>query len=88
MWWRGMLDDMVAAEQLKDGRELAIKRLGEEIPQSECSEDPSIPAGYYCMLSNRAVSLKNSRPGLAWFPRGADLARVSKTRFEELGPWL
>jgi len=88
LWWRGMLDDMVATGQFKDGRDLAIKRLGTETSPSECCEDPSIPAGYYCMLSKKPVSLKNSRPGLAWFPRGADLARVSRSRFEELGPWL
>jgi hypothetical protein len=88
LWWRGMLDDMVAREQLTDGRELASQKLKKDIAQSQCCEEPSIPAGYYCMLSGRAVSLKNSRPGLAWFPRGADLARLSQSRFEELGPWL
>ncbi len=88
LWWRGMLDDMVAKDQLTDGRELAAARLKRAIPQSECCEDSKTPGGYYCMLSKQPVSLKNSRPGLAWFPRGADLARVSKSRYEELGPWL
>jgi hypothetical protein len=27
LWWRGMLDDIVAKEQLRDGREFAIKKL-------------------------------------------------------------
>jgi hypothetical protein len=40
------------------------------------------------MLSEKPVSLKNSRGGLPWFPRGADLARVSKSKMEELEPWL
>ncbi len=88
LWWRGMLDDMVAGVQVTDGRELAATRLNRAISRSECSEDSDIPAGYYCMLSKQPVSLQNSRPGLAWFPRGADLARVSHSRYEELGPWL
>jgi hypothetical protein len=87
-WWRGMLDDIVAESGSSDGREFASKRLGREVRRSECSEEPGIPAGYYCMLSEKPVSLKNSRGGLPWFPRGADLARVSKSKMEELEPWL
>ena len=88
LWWRGMLDDMIAAESLSDGRELAMKHLSRVLPQSECCENSSVPAGYYCMLRKLPVSRGNSRPGLSWFPRGADLARVSRTKYEELGPWL
>jgi hypothetical protein len=88
LWWRGVLDDIVARSEYSDGRELASQALGTDVARSECSEDPSIPAGYYCMLSKQPVSLKNSYPGLAWFPRGGDLARVSKKSFDELGPWL
>jgi len=88
MWWRGMLDDIVAESGLADGREFAAKQLQQEVPRSECCEDPARPAGYYCMLSEKPVSLENSKGGLTWFPRGADLARVSAKKFEELGPWL
>jgi hypothetical protein len=87
-WWRGVLDDIVAENNSSDGREFAASRLGREVHQSECIEEPGIPAGYYCMLSGRPVSLKNSKGGLPWFPRGADLARVSKSKMDELGPWL
>lgn len=88
LWWRGMLDDLISSEKKADGRELASSRLGRDIEVSQCCEDASQPAGYYCMLSNRPVSLANSHPGLPWFPRGADLARVSRSQYEELGPWL
>ena len=64
---------MVATAQLSDGRELASKHLHRPLPQSQCCEDATISAGYYCMLSKLPVSRRNSRPGLAWFPRGADL---------------
>jgi hypothetical protein len=87
-WWRGMLDDIVAREGFTDGRELASSRLGRPVRQSQCCEEPEIPAGYYCMLSDRPVSLKNSKGGLPWFPRGADLARVSRSKYDELAPWL
>jgi hypothetical protein len=88
MWWRGALDDIVAGGGCRDGRELAAKQLGRDVAPSQCCEDPSIPAGYYCMLRSKPVSLKNSKGGLPWFPRGADLARVSKPALDELGPWL
>jgi len=88
MWWRGMIDDIVARSEAEDGREFASKTLKKDVPRSQCCENPSMPAGYYCMLSKQPVSLQNSKGGLAWFPRGADLARVSNKKFEELGPWL
>jgi hypothetical protein len=88
MWWRGMLDDIVAASGCKDGREFASKQLGRPIPSSQCCEESTAPAGFYCMLKKQPVSLKNSKGRLPWFPRGADLARVSTSALEELGPWL
>lgn len=88
LWWRGMLDDMIADSDAVDGRDFASRRLKKEIPQSKCCEDPSKPAGYYCMLARKPVSLENSKGGLSWFPRGADLARISKSKYEELGPWF
>jgi hypothetical protein len=87
-WWRGMLDDIVASEHCADGLELVRKRVDTEIGSSRCREEPSKPAGYYCIISDEPVSLENSKGGLSWFPRGADLTRVSKTKFEEYEPWL
>jgi hypothetical protein len=88
LWWRGMLDDLVAEAGAADGRVYAANKLGTAIARSECCEDASKPAGYYCFLSERPVSLENSKPGLPWFPRGADLARVCKSRYAEDEPWL
>ncbi len=87
-WWRGMLDDIVADGGFADGREFASNQLDTKVRRSQCSEEPAIPAGYYCMFSKKPVSLKNSRGGLPWFPRGADLARVGVSKMLELGPWL
>ncbi|HYV35185.1 MAG TPA: hypothetical protein VE988_05745 [Gemmataceae bacterium] len=88
LWWRGVLDEIVASEESPHGQDFASKKLGRTIGQSKCCVDSTQAAGYYCMLSQKPVSLKNSKPGLPWFPRGADLARVSTPKFEELGPWL
>ncbi len=88
LWWRGMLDDLMADAGVADGREYAEKKLQAPVAASQCCEDPKKPAGYYCFLSEKPVSLENSKPGLPWFPRGADLARVSKRRYEEDEPWL
>jgi hypothetical protein len=88
LWWRGVLDDIVAASGASDGRDFAAKQLRQQVVSSQCCEDSSKPAGYYCMLSKKPVSLENSKGGLTWFPRGADLARISNKKFEEDVPWL
>jgi hypothetical protein len=87
-WWRGVLDDVVAREKCADGLELARKKNNAAIDQSHCCVDPAIPAGYYCIISRKPVSLEHSKGGLSWFPRGADLTRISDPKFDEYGPWL
>jgi len=87
-WWRGMLDDIVSLENCVDGLELVRKNVSPTIERSHCFVDESKPAGYYCIISRLPVSLENSRGGLSWFPRGADLTRISNPKFEEYGPWL
>lgn len=88
LWWRGLLDDLVSEANARDGRSFAEKALGRAVPPSQCCEDATKPAGYYCFLSEKPVSLENSKAGFPWFPRGADLARVAKSRYEEDEPWL
>ncbi len=83
-----MLDDIVSGEDCDDGLELVRKKVNPEIQPSHCREDSSKSAGYYCIISREPVSLENSKGGLSWFPRGADLTRISKTPFDELGPWI
>jgi hypothetical protein len=87
-WWRGILDDIVSKDNCADGLELVRKGVDPKIDRSQCCVDPSIPAGYYCIISSEPVSLENSKGGLSWFPRGADLTRVSNPKFEEYEPWL
>jgi hypothetical protein len=87
-WWRGMLDDIVSKEGCADGLELVQGKVDQGINYCPCSVDSSIPAGYYCIISHQPVSLVNSKGGLSWFPRGADLTRVSNRIFEEYEPWL
>lgn len=87
-WWRGMLDDIVSREGHNTGLELVRKEVRDTINPCQCSVDPSKPAGYYCIISENPVSLENSKGGLSWFPRGADLTRVSNLIFAEYGPWL
>lgn len=86
-WWRGLLDDIVSRDNVS-GLELAQKKVNAAIKPSRCCVEPSKPAGYYCIISEQPVSLENSKGGLSWFPRGADLTRISNPRFEEYGPWL
>lgn len=87
-WWRGMLDDTVSRADCSDGLELVRKKVRSTINRSRCCVDPSKSAGYYCIISGNPVSLENSKGGLSWFPRGADLTRISNPQFEEYAPWL
>jgi len=87
-WWRGMIDDIVSRERCDDGLGLVRGKLGAGINPSQCSVDPTKPAGYYCIISEKPVSLENSKGGLSWLPRGADLTRISTRLFEEYGPWI
>ena len=87
-WWRGVLDDLVSQGDSNDGLELVRKKLTEKISPSKCWVDPSTTAGYYCIISDKSVSPKDSKGGLSWFPRGADLTRISTPLFEEYGPWI
>lgn len=87
-WWRGVLDDIVSHNNCTDGLELVKKKIDPAIGRSKCCVDPKKQAGYYCIISRKAVSLENSQGGLSWFPRGADLTRISNPKFDEYGPWL
>lgn len=88
-WWRGVLDDIVSKEGCDDGLAFVRKKLRTtRINPCKCSVDSSKSAGYYCIISEKPVSLENSKGGLSWLPRGADLARISNKKFEEFGPWL
>ena len=78
----------VAGEKCTDGLELAQKKLDAAVKPSKCRVDPSKRAGYYCIISREPVSLENSKGGMSWFPRGADLTRISNDKYEEYGPWL
>jgi hypothetical protein len=87
-WWRGSLDNIVANEGFADGLELVHKNVRPEAERSRCYVDERKSAGYYCIIARKPVSLENSRGGLSWFPRGADLTRIGTPMFEEYGPWL
>lgn len=88
LWWRSELDDLLANAGSPDGKAFAEAKLQRAIAPCRCVEDLSLRAGYYCVFREQPVSLEKSKPGLAWFPRGADLARISVSKFEELEPWL
>jgi hypothetical protein len=87
-WWRGILDDIVSHDGYTDGLDLVNKKIGFTVERSHCSIDTTKQAGYYCIISGKPVSFENSKGGLSWFPRGADLTRISNPRYEEYSPWI
>jgi len=86
-WWRRDLDKMIAAESCKTGFEYANKK-GKSVSACRCSEGKHFKAGYYCMIRQEPVCEDDSRGGISWFPGGADLARVSLSEYQKIGPFM
>jgi hypothetical protein len=87
-WWRGVMDELVSREGFNDGLDFVRRKVNNTIHRSQCWVDPTKTAGYYCIITDKPVSLENSKGGLSWLPRGADLTRISTPAFEEYGPWI
>jgi hypothetical protein len=87
-WWRDDLEGILFDSACENGLQLAKKKGFKRINNCKCSVDPSKSAGYYCMITEKPVSAENSCSNINWFPSGADLARISKPKFDELVPWL
>ena len=88
LWWRHKLNEILAKEDFEDGLELIKKKTKLKANSCKCSVDNKAPAGFYCMITKKPVSERNSHSNVAWFPAGADLTRISKPEFDELEPWL
>jgi len=87
LYWREVLDGMLAENDAEDGLELLSHR-GINASRCQCSVDPTLDAGYYCMVNEAPVSYEKSIGNISTFPPGADLARLSEPVFDELSPWL
>jgi hypothetical protein len=84
-WWRKTVDEIVG--KAKSGNEFLAQKLHKPVPHCLDSQTGK-RAGYYCMVKRVPVSKDNSVGNISWFPPGADLARVRKDMYEQLGPWL
>lgn len=88
LWWRNDLDDILQAGKSVDGQAYVTKKLKKTVKPCMCSVDSALRAGWYCMATKKPVSLEKSKGNITWFPRGADLARISIDVYDEIGPWL
>lgn len=86
-WWRNDLDELVHGAGEDTGRAFANKKLKRKL--RGCVDSMTRKrAGFYCMVKKVPVSEDNSVGNISWFPPGADLARVRKDVFDQMGPWL
>ncbi|KAF0206378.1 MAG: hypothetical protein FD173_228 [Gallionellaceae bacterium] len=88
LWWRNDLDDILQNGECNDGQEYVQKKLHKTVKPCMCSVDKKKRAGWYCMVTKKPVSLESSKGNITWFPRGADLARISTAVYDDIGPWL
>ena len=84
-WWRSNLE-LIVEEHDDINDYLKSQGYKESVEPCMCSENPKIYAGYYDFLSKKPVSLEESVGNLSWIPKGADLTRLNKIRYEELAP--
>ena len=85
-WWRYKLDEILERNGSDDG--LAFAKI-KGIYLRPCNDPQTNErAGYYCMVTEKPVSDKNSKSGISWFPDGSDLARIRSDKFNELAPWV
>ncbi len=84
-WWRRTLDEIVG--KANNGNDFVAQKLNKRVPHCLDSQTGK-RAGYYCMVKRVPVGKENSVGNISWFPPGADLARVRKDMYEQLGPWL
>jgi hypothetical protein len=75
-WWQDDLQNILKQNKAKSGLEFTKRKGFSTISSCKCSVDPKEDAGYYCMLSEKPVSFKNSMGKIPYFPPGADLERV------------
>jgi hypothetical protein len=86
-WWRSDLDELVHKAGEDTGRALANKELKKRL--RGCVDSLTKKrAGFYCMVKKVPVSEENSVGSISWFPPGADLARVRRDVYDQMGPWL
>jgi len=88
LWWRHKIDAILFSEKLNKGLDYARKTMPKTKPAICCESGKTDGAGYYCMIRKKPVCAKHSRSSISWFPPGADLARISNSKYDELAPWL
>lgn len=88
MWWRHLLDNLVNDEGKTSGLELCVSKGIKRLQFCACSVDSKLHAGYYCMASGMPLSAEKSSGRVSWFPPGADLARLTKSTYRKLAPWI
>lgn len=86
-WWQDDLQALLNHNGVKSGLEFAKSKGFSHVSRCKCSVDPKEDAGYYCMLSEKPVSFKNSMGKIPYFPPGADLARIANPEFAKVAPW-
>ena len=86
-WWRLRLDDLLARNDVQLGADLAGKMMKRRVRYCPCHVDASLRARCF-MATQKPVSQEHSVGPISWFPPGAELARITRDIFDQVGPWL
>jgi DNA-binding NarL/FixJ family response regulator len=87
-WWRHRLVELLKSKDVPDGGALVKKVTGKRPKPCLCSVDNKAPAGFLCVMTEKPVCDAHSVAQVGWLPRGADLARVRRDYYDEIGPWV
>lgn len=86
-WWRYDLEDMLINADVESGYDL-LRAEGVATNMCKCSISGESPAGYYCIASQKPISMERSKGNIVWMPSGADLCRINNDTFDKLSPLL
>jgi hypothetical protein len=83
-YWRENLDEILG--ELDGNIANAPELMNTELVRID-SRNPA-NAAYYCLLTDGAILAEDAASNPDWIPAGAQSARISRARLEELGPML
>lgn len=87
-WWKNKLNFILDEADAWTGKSLVEKEIGQKIDSCKCIYEPTLDAGYYCVIKKEPVSKEESLGMVSWLPKGASLCRVGKEPYEQLSPLL
>ncbi|MBD3668366.1 MAG: hypothetical protein HUJ16_10420 [Kangiella sp.] len=77
-WWRYEIEDLLNNAEAEDGADYIYRETNKRIEKN----DDEGKTYFYCMLTKKPISERDSDPARQIIPLGADLAKIDKDKLE------